>query len=291
MIWMALFVLSATGFGHTMRHAQVLGRNMPWVGAINYCAATLICAAWWAFTWTGAIGWAAPTLGTMAGIVIAIGYLLLSRAISLAGVAIAQTTARLSMVIPITASIFIWQEIPDGVRGAGLLLAFVSLALLAQGRAVRIASQKEREKLLALAAFFVGSGALSLLLKCAAEHVAARNRPGFLFFTFAVASVATLAVAVGRGARPGSGDGVHGAALGAMNVLTNGAMIGALTTLPGWVVFPTTSAGSIVVTTCAAVLLWRERFRGSALAGMAIAVIAIVLMNVDLSQLFAALKS
>ena len=291
MIWMVLFVLAAASFNHTVRYAQVLRRNMPWVGAMHYCTGAIVFGVWWVFRWGGTSCWAALTIGVLAGIVSSMGYFLLNWAIPLAGVGLVQTTGRLSVVVPIAASILIWHEIPDFVRSIGLTLALVSLPILMLGQPVKIPPHKQRERTLALLAFFSVIGMSGILFKAAAEYVTAENHPGFLFFIFATGSIGALLVAAGKGGRPRFGDVAHGTVLGVLGVAINYSAIAALAALPGWLFFPTTSVGTILLSTTVATVLWRERFRGRALAGIVIAVAAIVLINVDLSQLIAALRS
>ncbi len=70
-----------------------------------------------------------------------------------------------------------------------------------------------------------------------------------------------------------------GLALGLVNLGATHTLLLALNALPGVIVFPVSSAVSIIVTTLAGVLIWRERLGRANLAGIVAAVAAVALIN------------
>ena len=71
----------------------------------------------------------------------------------------------------------------------------------------------------------------------------------------------------------------HGVLLGLVNLATKVTLLRALAALPGPAVFPSVTAGTIVLTVLSAMVLWRERYARRALIGMGLAVLGLVLIH------------
>ena len=74
-------------------------------------------------------------------------------------------------------------------------------------------------------------------------------------------------------------DVACGAAIGAANGLSNLFTVKALHVLPGTVVYPFYSAVGLLITVAVSRVAWRERFGALGTAGIALAGVAIVLVN------------
>ncbi len=279
MIWVLLCVLAGTAFGHIMRSAQLRQCAMSWVGAWNYLVAAGSCWLWWALQSGRHLGWEAAILGSLSGFALVTAYFLMNPAIRAAGVGVTQSIQWLGISLPIAASILIWREIPTAVQALGLLLALIALPLLACGHGAPGAS-KHRWKLLILAGLFLLEGLVSLAMKFYSRQAApgSESTLAFLCFLFSGAAAGNVLIAA-RQARAGLRDITHGVSMGISNVLCNFAFLQALALLPGTIVFPTISAGSIVMTATVGALLWRERYYGRSLAGLILAAIALILIN------------
>jgi drug/metabolite transporter (DMT)-like permease len=278
MIWMLLCILSGAAFGHIMRNAQVRHCAMPWVGALNYALAAVACWAWLVLSPSGSLTLKAALLGSFAGACLVAAYFLMNVAFRAAGVGITMSVQWLGVVVPVAASILIWREIPGWVQAVGLGLAVIAFPLLASGNNGS-AAQGSRWKILILASLFLLEGAICLSMKIYSKLAPPGTEAPFLCFQFSAAAVGNI-LAAARTNRPGLADLVHGFGMGASNLLCNFTFLRAVTLLPGTVVFPTTSAGSVVVTAIVGMILWRERYRGLALIGLILATIALVLINI-----------
>lgn len=275
---MVLCVLSGAAFGHIMRHAQVKQRSMPWVGAWNYTLGAVASWLWLAFHADVHLGWEAAILGTLAGFTLVVSYFLMDYTIHAAGVGITQSVQWLGATVPIAGSIFIWREIPGALQTVGLLLAMVSLPLLAYGHSAPDIT-RSRWRVLFLAVLFLLEGWLGLSMKFYCKLTPEGSETAFLSFMFTGAAVGSAAAAF-RASRPKLRDLAHGLAMGLSNLTCNFTFLRAMVLLPGTIVFPTTSAGSVVVTATIGMILWRERYHGRSLAGLVLAVISLVLINV-----------
>lgn len=277
MTWLLLCVISGAAFGHTMRSAQVRHCNMSWVGAWNYLAAAAACWVWWALQPDSHLSWEAALLGTFSGVGFVASFFLMNSAIRSAGVGVTQSVQWLGVILPIAASILIWHEIPGAVQALGLILALVALPLLACGHG-SLDTAKSRWKLLFLTGLFLLEGAVSLAMKLYSREVPPGSESAFLCFLFSAAALGNVALALRR-ERSRLGDIAHGLGMGFANVLCNFTFLRALAFLPGTVVFPTVSAGSIVLTATVGAILWQERYRGRALVGLILAAISLILIN------------
>lgn len=278
---MILCIFCGAGFGHIMRYAQVSKRSLPWVGAFNYALGALAC---WLLVAMGAgarPSWEAAALGAFAGLTLVIAYFLMDYAIHAAGVGITQSVQWLGVTGPIVCSILIWREFPGALQTAGLVLAVISLPLLAYGHNEPDAP-KSRRRVLFLVSLFLLEGALGLTMKFYSKIVPANSEMPFIAFMFTSAAMGSTLMAF-RSSRPQLADLPHGLGMGVMNVMCNFAFLRALMLLPGTTVFPTTSAGSVVVTASVGVVLWKESYRGRSLVGLILAAVSLVLVNCNLS--------
>jgi len=102
-----------------------------------------------------------------------------------------------------------------------------------------------------------------------------------LLCMFGSAAIGMALVAAAGRAGPALGEVGHGALLGTVAILANLAFLGAMRRLPAPVMFPSFWAGSVVLTAVTSMALWSERYRPRAIAGMAVAVLAMVLLHLE----------
>ncbi len=277
MLWMLVCVLTGAGFGHIMRHAQVHHHSMIWVGAWNYLFAALAAWVWLGLQPTSGLSWDAAVLGLVSGVSFVMAFFLLDHAIRAAGVGVSQSVQWLGITLPVAASIVIWRETPTAIQALGMVLAFISLPLLACGPSAPDAP-RGRWRVLFLAGLFLLEGLVGLAMKVYSRRVPAGSELPFLCFMFSGAAAGSILVAL-RTTRPSLRAIAHGSGMGASNIVCNFALLRALALLPGTIVFPTVSAGSIALTAVLGGLLWGERYGKRSLTGLAMAALALVAIN------------
>jgi drug/metabolite transporter (DMT)-like permease len=164
------------------------------------------------------------------------------------------------------------------VRVIGFSLALIAIPMLAQGRGM-VGSERNKWTSLILLGSFVTIGIVGVAMKFFSRTLSA-GEPVFLTLMFLTAAIGTQAVVLfAKLNRPQFSNLFLGAVLGLTNVISNYGIIFALATLPGTVVFPTVSAGTIVLTALCAAIIWRERYTRIAVLGMVISAVALVLIN------------
>jgi drug/metabolite transporter (DMT)-like permease len=296
MIILVLAAVFSAGFGLLIRVAQGMGANLVAVGAANYLTAAAVNAALFL------LGGGLPPRGTTVAIAVgggacyAMAFFLVYRLTRQRGASITGAVMRISTLIPVAFSLLAWGERLTVWQAAGAGLALASLPLLTlRPGAAREGGRNGRGALL-LVGLFVLNGVCLLAPRAFRATDAIGEEASFLAVLFATAAATTCtvwAVTERSGTRTGTAPEARGApaphpllldlapgiAIGVCNALQNRFMVAALQRLPGTVVYPFSAAVGLVLTVAVARVAWREQFGRLAAAGIALAVVAVVLVN------------
>jgi len=276
MLYLAAAIVCTSAFALIMRQTQRLGLNQMAIMAINYTAAALAGVAL-----TGGQWHASPStlhIGLIAGVVFVTTYFFIIHSMDLKGVAIANAIVRLSVLIPIVASIALWDERPGAIEALGGALALVALPLLALDRSHGGARLSGRQALLLLGLFITNGLTLLTSRWFHSTHLAA-ERPVYSAILFGTAAVASIIVWTVESRRVRWAEWLWGTILGLANILTLITVLKALVYLPGTVVFPVMGALGLALTVGYAAVMWQEKPGRLGLIGISIAVVAVVLVN------------
>jgi drug/metabolite transporter (DMT)-like permease len=279
---LVLSTVFSAGFGLGIRTAQGLGANLTAVGAVNYLTATLLnfCLALIAGSPApGPLGFA---IGVPGGITYATAFFAVYLLTRYRGASVTGAVMRLSSVIPVAASLLLWGERLDPWQTAGAALAMTSLPLLSfRGSAAvaREASPGARRGWWLMPGLFAINGLCLLVTRTWQETGVTGRDTSFLVVVFGAAALTawTVWALQRRGIR--WLDVACGVAVGASNGLSNLFTVKALHALPGTVVYPFYSAVGLLITVAVSRVAWRERFGALGTAGIALAGVAIVLVN------------
>lgn len=294
MLALVLSTVFSAGFGLGIRTAQGLGANLAAVGAVNYLTATIVNVALALATGSpdpGPLGYA---IGVPGGVTYATAFFAVYVLTRLRGASVTGAVMRLSSVIPVAASLILWGERLDAWQSAGAALAMASLPLLSlRGRmpagatptpagappAPEAAAGARRGGWLVPGLFAI-NGLCLLVTRTWQQTGITGSDPSFLAVVFGAAAVTSWTVWALQRRGIGWLDVACGAAVGASNALSNFFTVKALHALPGTVVYPFYSAVGLVITVAVSRVAWRERFGRLGTAGIALAAVAVVLVNV-----------
>lgn len=277
-----LFLIAATlvtsCFGLILKSAHHTGRNPVAVGSLNYIVGAVFSGL--ALLFDPGWSWSLTTvlIGGVTGVFYVVAFWFLVRAIMNGGVAVTLAIIRLSVLIPILCSIFIWSEIPNAAQTVGILVVCMALPFLSLGVG-QAADMTVKGTAWLVGALFVTTGMCHLSPKVFSEVAPQSQMALYLFSLFSVAAVMSALYIRFKPVQVRRHDFSYGIIQGAVNVAGTWLLVLTLKFLPGTIVFPVSSALGLAMTTSAAVLIWKEQIRRPAYVGIGLTFIALVLVN------------
>ncbi|QEG20214.1 EamA family transporter [Mariniblastus fucicola] len=201
------------------------------------------------------------------------------------GISATSVVSVLSMLIPIVFAAMVWGDKPQLIQSAGIALAFISLILIGvkpQRQATAIADSAAESAWkgpLILGGFFLLCG-LARVAQEAFKHLSpVTQKPTYLLAAFLVAAIPSMIVLLWRRQKLLPMELMIGAAMGIANGCQTLFTLKTLDYMEGFIFFPVSSAGSIIFTMFVAVVWLEERLGRRAIIGIAIAVAALIMMN------------
>lgn len=279
MTYLLLHTLFSSLFIIWVRWVQQRGDNVLVIGAVNYIAAAAIAIATCAITPQPTITFKAIASGTANGFCYFVAYFFLIAAIAWQGVANIAVVARLSILLPIVVGICVFGERPGTAHLAGILLACAALIVLGKSSSPLQHAKRPAAGYLIVAAFFLIAGSSRVIQAMFKYLCQPAEQTVFLVCAFMAAGISAVGLLLWRREIPTGKEWLLGAGLGFTNLLQTLFILKSLESLPGYVVFPVTSAGSLLLTTLAAVWFLKERLRFHSYAALAIAIAALALLR------------
>lgn len=295
-LYLGLYVVFSSLFTLCIKCVHVRGKNedIITIGAINYIVAVLIIGPWYVIDGQQTGDLPAIIAGGSMGVVYFIAFFFVIWCVRVVGASSTSVVSVLSMLIPIIFAALVWSDQPSLLQSTGIALALLSLILIGlkpdqqstakSNEATDIGKAESGSSLkasLILGGFFLLCG-VARVAQEAFKHVSQETqKPTFLLAAFLAASVPATILLLWRRRKILPTEAVVGTIMG----LSNGAQLWftlkTLDLVPGYIFFPVSSAGSIIFTMVIAVLWLEERISRRALVGIAIAVVALVMMNVN----------
>ncbi|MFK7819805.1 MAG: EamA family transporter [Planctomycetaceae bacterium] len=293
MIYLVLNILFSSAFTLFIKWVTVRKEeDIITVGPINYItAACLIAPQFFAMSVEPDVN-AALCGGTM-GAIYFVAFFFVSYAIRHVGAAATTVVGSLSLLLPIIVAAFLWEEVPNVAQCFGIGFAVLALTLIGLRRRPKLREAAVTQPVglsadharanwltpLVLVVFFLLAGS-SRLAQRTLNHVSSKDQlPTFLFAAFVVASIPSIISLIGRRKSISKTELGMGVAMGASNILQTHFILKALVVFKGYIVFPISSSGGLVLTTFVATRLLGEKLTRQTFIGVAIAVVALVLLN------------
>lgn len=283
MIYLLFQIVFASAFTLFIKWAHVREReDVISIGAINYIVAAIIILPVFLVSNPRPVSMGAIWSGGSMGIIYFIAFFFAFYAIKKVGASSATVISVLSILMPIGFTAVVWGERPNLVQMLGIGLALLALTLIGAqtngGANTKTNAQPGWVVPTVLFVFFLLCGT-SRLSQEAFKHVShPDHRAAFILSAFALASVPSLIVLIRAGRAPKPMEWLFGILMGLSNILQTYFILMALHELPGFIVFPVSSAGSIVVTTMVATGLLGERLNRRTCVGILVSVVALVML-------------
>jgi drug/metabolite transporter (DMT)-like permease len=243
----------------------------------------------------------AALLAAATGVLFVAGLLIWTRAIQVAGLALSVVAMRTAVVIPLFAAVLIWHEQPSMLEVAGSFVALLALALVLSDVArpktngADLTTKTPRHQdgdmptpnsrlttpsaLLWLVLLFLADGLVMIPALVFRKEMPLSETMPFQTIIFVSAFLVTTMLYYLRQPRLNPETLKWGALLGTANFGNYLFLVMALTALPGLAVYPVIAVGEVGLMAIAGVVLWKEKVGVRSWLGIALAVIAIVLIQ------------
>ena len=278
MLFVVLRAVCNTLFAQLLRLGQVKRPQTLGVITVNYGVATL--ASLLLALFHRRAHYLPPTLslGALGGAAYIVSILLFMPAMRRSGVSVAVSVLQLAILWPVAYAMVMFGEMPSRPQWVGMAAAVAALVLLSMGRALPRERKSMRFSPLLLLLFIV-TGISGITMKAFHEYAPPQDLPGFMVVLFGTATLGGALAMVVRREPLRWADWALGAAVGLPNAAQLEFLLRAMATVPAIVVFPVSSALSLLLNAVAAILWWGERLDRPTALGLALALAATVLLN------------
>ena len=212
-------------------------------------------------------------------------YLLMTVSTQSSGVTITSLSSKLSVVLPTLAGVLLFQEKLGLQVTIGIILALVALVLVVGGGGDFSSNSKRTSWLLPVLIFF-GTGTGDILMKLNEQRNTADDMSSMIAFIYLIAmlfGVILVSYDLIRGKSKWQNKSiVGGVALGVINFFSTYFIFHAMRCFDNVVLFPVYNIGVVCLTALAGWLLFKEKLTWKNYLGLAVAIIAVVLITIRL---------
>jgi len=217
--------------------------------------------------------------GSILGGLFVLTFFAFARAVGIAGTALATVSSRLSVVVPLIMSIFIFDESPTFFQYCGFFATAITILLF------YLSLRDGKAKSLNLRSYFyllvvlIGIGINDFCMKIFQEWRPLTEKSFFLFCIFTSAFILTTSYVLITRIKPDSQVIFRGFILGVPNIFSSYFLLAALAQLAAIIVYPVINIGIILFTSIMALVLWKEKLNRYGQIALAMGVIAILLLG------------
>lgn len=223
-------------------------------------------------------------LGIAGGVCLLVAMRTFFAAMTQGGLAIGWTMVQMAVVVPISASIWIWGERPGVYQITGMFLMVPCLMLFSDLR-LQVSGDRRRWSIL-VAVTSVATGLCLVTNKAVAQLNIESVGHGagitfnFMSWMFIVGSILLAFVGGFKRLHLRSTETTIGAGMGILSPLATWLGIMALGVLPGIVYFPVKSVGCILLAAILAVAVMKEKLTPYNVAGIILGAVCALLVNI-----------
>lgn len=277
-------ILFSVGVFVVMRLFERFGIDNRQAIAANYATATavglLMCRQPYALPEIAAAPWFG--LSVLTGFWFIFTYLLLTRSAQQAGVAVTSLSSKLSVVIPIAMGIVLFHEHLNIASAIGVVLALVALYLIVGKKEKGKKSPQGRWMALFPIVIFFGTGIGDMLMKLTEQRNTMPDMNVMIAFIYFVALLFGIVLVVHnrftRGTKLAWKNLGGGVLLGLVNYFSTYCVYRCMRLFDNVFLFPIYNIGVVMLTALIGLLLFKEKLTAKNLIGIAVAIIAVILI-------------
>ncbi|MBZ0184302.1 MAG: hypothetical protein K8F60_17720 [Melioribacteraceae bacterium] len=217
--------------------------------------------------------------GSGLGLMFVTTFFSFAKAVETAGTALAAVSSRLSVLIPITLAIIIYNEIPNFFQAVGFAAAFITLYFFYRSLTHKNLKKLDAVHYLYLAVVLIGIGFNDFLMKVFNQWRPAEEKSFFLLSIFGSAFIYTASYIIFKKQKLEKRTISTGLFLGIPNVFSSFFLIDALKQIPAIIVFPSVNISIIILTAIGAFLIWKESLNAYGRVALLFGIISIGLLS------------
>ena len=210
-------------------------------------------------------------------------YLLMTASTQSSGVTVTSLSSKLSVVLPTLAGVLLFRETLTGPVSIGIVLALVALVLVV-GSGDKSPANTQRTNWLLPVLIFFGTGTGDILMKLNEQRNTADDMSFMIAFIYLIAmvfGVILVAYELLRGKSKWQTKSlIGGIALGVINFFSTYCIFHAMRCFDNVMLFPIYNIGVVCLTALIGWLFFKEKLTWKNYLGLAIAIIAVVLISV-----------
>ncbi len=280
MIPLILTILCSTSIALLLKHNDMQKGHPILLLAGNYMMASVISFGMMIQDANFSIYFPTLVFGALLAILFVFSFFAFARAITAAGTALAATSSRLSVVIPVLLSIVFYNEQPTPSQLNGFLFAFVTIVLFYLSLRRMSRGTLQFKDYFYLFAVLAGIGCGDFCIKVFQQWRPINEKPLFLFSIFTFSFLYTLIIIYFQKITIEKRTFLRGIILGVPNIFSTFFLISALVKLPAIIVYPATNIGIIVLTTISAVIFMHERLNRFGVLALLSGIVSIYFLTI-----------
>ncbi len=281
-IYIILAILCSVGLAHLLKTTEYKKLDRTKVITYNYLSASIVSVV-------QAISLNEPFIPSsipvtvwfiaiyLGGMFITV-FLILSRSIHINGVGISVTSMRVSLVLPVIAGLFYFDEIINFGQTIGIVLVLVALILIVKQK--NSALHKPNAQSILLIMLFLFTGFNDILLKhyevTYSEVLSESWFTSILFLSSFLFGIGYLTFK--KNAKPCKTELKYGLSLGVINLYSTVFLLYALSDLNAAIVFPVLNISVVIGSTLIGIFRWDDKLDTFRWIGLIIACISLILL-------------
>lgn len=279
-----LFILASAAcsllIAHFLKISEVKGLRTLNTLTINYLVAAIVAAAWGGVQLNNTLQLKAVLIlfCVVVGVFFISNFIVYSKSVHANGVGVTITAMRLSLLVPVLLSVYLYKEYLGAIEIGGVFLVFVALVLLVPQKSNHMFGKLNAGWLLVI--IFVLTGFADASLKIYEEEFSMHlSESLFMSLIFTGAFLIGLtACIIRRGPLASREELKLGTMIGIPNLFSSIFLIFALGDISGSIAYPLVNMLSVVGGTALGVLRWNDKVNRAQWLGLALALIAIIIL-------------
>lgn len=217
-------------------------------------------------------------LGFFTGVLFLASFVIYQRSVGRNGASLSGMFAKLGILVPMLISIIVWMELPSLLQTLGIVVAVLAIGIVN----MKTGDIKTSVSIPLLLMLFLSGGVAEFLNKIFQKSASMAYKPVFLLTVFATAlmiSLILMAKSHKKIEKPTDAI-VMGVMVGVPNLFSSFFLLDALDIFPATIVFPTYSAGSILLISVVSALFFGEHLAVKDRFAIGLTAVGLVLMNI-----------